>query len=128
MIPAHQHLVQWGLDKGYTIEVVCEGETDYFGTDYDEAIEAIEATEYGCIHLVDSSTKNEPINYQAWFSYLFGFKHRLSDNPNHNETWLNPDEIVNDYGVNEITEQWSKDYEEFFENCQIKYVYQPSNN
>ena len=68
MIPAHKHLVQWGLDRGFTIEVNCEGETDYYGTDYDEAIEAIEATEHGSILLVDSSTKNEPINYHASFT------------------------------------------------------------
>ena len=53
---AHKHLVQWGLDQGYTIEVACEAETEYVGTDYNEAIEAIEATEYGAIHFNEGKT------------------------------------------------------------------------
>ena len=115
MIPAHKHLVQWGLDQGFTIEVNCEGETDYYGTDYDEAIEAIEATEHGAILLVDSSTKNEPINYHASFYYAFDYDQQ-------------PDEIIYDYGINKISEKWASDFFEFFLNCEVKYIYKPSNN
>ena len=115
MIPAHKHLVQWGLDKGYTIEVCCEAETDYEGTDYDEAIKAIEATEYGAIHLIEGTDTEAFINRMAWFSYVFDYDQE-------------PNEIINDYGINEITEQWSKDYDEFYENCEVRYIYNPSNN
>ena len=109
MIPAHKHLVQWGIDRGFTIEIVCEAETDYVGTDYNEAIETIEATEYGAIHF------SEPSKEIAWFYYIFDYDQE-------------PNEIINDYGINEVTEQWQKDYDDFYENCEVKYVYTPSNN
>ena len=115
MIPAHKHLVQWGLDQGYTIEVVCEAETDYFGTDYNKAIEAIEATEYGAIHFNEGKDPQAFINNVAWFSFVFDYDQE-------------PNEIINDYGINEVTEQWQKDYDDFYENCEVKYVYTPSNN
>jgi hypothetical protein len=115
MKKAHQHLIKWGLKQGYTIEVNCDGERDYYGTDYNEAIEAIEATEHGTILLVDSSTKNKPINYHAGFCFVFEYDQQ-------------PDEIIYDYDVNEVSTAWDQDYTAHCKKYPINKHFSRSNN
>jgi len=91
MEKAHRNLVRWGRDQGYTIEVECEGETDYVGTSFADAIDAIEACDNGVIYLT------EPSEYIAWFSYIFDYDQ-------------NPEEIINDWGINEVSDAWDKQY------------------
>ena len=91
MKKAHLHLLKWGLSKGYSVEIECEGETDYSGRSYKEAKDAVEAVEGGAIYLKQGD------DYVACFSFNFDYDQ-------------SPDEIINDWGVNEITEQWSHDY------------------
>lgn len=110
MKEAHKHLIQWGLDRGYKIEVECEGEVDYEGISYNDAVEAVEACDVGSIYFIDglipegfekdiglitySAGEN---NYVAGFGYVLEY---------HQE----PDEIISDWGINEISEAWDKDY------------------
>jgi hypothetical protein len=91
MEKAHRNLVQWGIDQGYTIEVACEGETEYVGTIFADAIDAIEACDNGVI----SFTK--PSEYIAWFSYIFDWDQAH-------------DEIVSDWGINPVSNAWYKHY------------------
>lgn len=91
MIEAHKHLIQWGLDRGYAIEVECEGELDYNGTNYTEAVEAVEACDIGLIYLTEGG------EMMAVFSYVLEYDQE-------------PDEIIGDWGINEVSEAWDKEY------------------
>lgn len=115
MIPAHKHLVQWGLDQGYTIEVCLENEVEYEGTSYDDAIEAITACDEGVIYFIEGTDTEGKPQYVAWFAYVF----------DHSQE---PNEIIYDYGVNAISAKWDKAYDDFYYNCEVKYIYKPSNN
>lgn len=93
MEKAHRNLVRWAIDQGYTIDVWGEDEfQDYRGTDFGEAVENIEACDGGTIYL--NNADGETV---AWFSYVFDWDQ-------------NPDEIINDWGINEVSGAWDKQY------------------
>ena len=93
MEKAHRNLVRWGIDQGYTIEVWGEDEyQDYKGTDFDEAVENVEACDGGTIYFNNADGENV-----AWFSYVFDWDQ-------------NPDEIINDWGINKVSDAWDKQY------------------
>lgn len=100
MQQAHLHLIKWGLDKGYTIEVDIEGEPEYRGTSFAKAKEASEAGEVGCIYLITGKSDGE----YAWFAYIHDYNQQ-------------PDEKIYDYGICPISEQWQKDYDAHCELC-----------
>ena len=93
MQKGHLHLIRWGIEKGYTIEVDIEGEHEYRGTSYKAAKEASEAGDMGCIYLITGEAETD----YCWFGYVHEWKQ-------------NPDEIIYDYGINPIAEQWASDY------------------
>lgn len=108
MKEAHKHLIQWGLDRGYKIEVDClDGYVEYEGFDYDEAVEAVEASDCGGIYFVDGlvpeSIYKEKRYLKGENNYVAGFGYVL-------EYHQKPDEIISDWGINEISEAWDKDY------------------
>jgi len=93
MEKAHRNLVQWGISQGYTIEVWGEDEyLDYSGTDFDEAIDNVEACDGGliCFMTVDGEQV-------AWFRYVFDWDQ-------------GHDEIVSDWGINPVSNAWHKHY------------------
>ena len=93
MEKAHRNLVRWAIDQGYTVDVWGEDEfQDYRGTDFSEAVENIEACDGGTIYLNNADGENV-----AWFSYVFDWDQ-------------NPDEIINDWGINEVSDAWDKQY------------------
>ena len=92
-VKAHKHLIRWGLDRGYKVEVYGEGQLDYSGLDFEEAVEAVEACDVGNISFLNPED-NERL---AWFAYTFDWDQ-------------NPDEIISDWGINDITSQWEKAY------------------
>ena len=92
-VKAYKHLIRWGLDRGYKVEVYGEGELDYSGLDFEEAVEAVEACDVGNISFLNPED-NERL---AWFAYTFDWDQ-------------NPDEIISDWGINDITSQWEKAY------------------
>ena len=93
MEQAHLHLIKWGLSKGYIIEVDIEGEFEYRGTSFKEAKEASEAGDMGCIYLITGTGETD----YAWFGYVH----------DHNQK---PDEKIYDYGINDVSEAWDRDY------------------
>lgn len=95
MKQAHLHLIQWGLDQGYIIEVDIEGEPEYRGKSYKEAKEASEAGETGCIYLITGTGDTD----YAWFGYLHDYNQK-------------PDEKIYDYGICAVSELWQKDYDQ----------------
>ena len=92
-VKAYKHLIRWGLDQGYKVEVYGEGELDYSGLDFEEAVEAVEACDVGNISLLNPED-NERL---AWFSYALEWNQP-------------PEESISDWGINEITSQWEKAY------------------
>jgi len=93
MKSAHLHLIKWGLEQGYEIEVDIEGEHEYRGTSYKDAKDASEAGDMGCIYLITGETD------YSWF----GYKHEWKQNP---------DEIIYDYGIDEVSKAWRADYDQ----------------
>jgi len=93
MEKAHRHLVQWGIRQGYTIEVWGEDEyLDYSGTDFDEAIENVEACDGGTIYL--TTVDGEHV---AGFRYVFDYDQEAED-------------TISDWGINPVSEEWCEDY------------------
>ena len=95
MKKAHLHLIKWGLAQGYKIEVDIEGEHEYRGTSYKDAKDASEAGDMGCIYLITGEAETD----YAWFGYVHEWKQ-------------NPDEIIYDYGINEVSKAWAADYDQ----------------
>jgi hypothetical protein len=88
---AYKHLIKWGLARKYTIEVECEGVTDYVGTNFQDAVDAVEACDIGTIYF------SEPSNYIASFAYVLEYDQE-------------PDESITDWGINDVTIDWDEDY------------------
>ena len=110
MKKAHKHLIQWGLDRGYKIEVDCmDGYVEYEGFDYDMAVEAVEASDCGGIYFVNGMVPESIYKEKRYLkgenNYVAGFCYVL-------EYHQEPDEIISDWGINKITEAWDKDYTE----------------
>lgn len=95
MKQAHLHLIQWGLDQGYIIEVDIEGEPEYKGSSFADAKEASEAGETGCIYLITGTGDTD----YAWFGYLHDYNQK-------------PDEKIYDYGICAVSESWQKAYDQ----------------
>ena len=93
MKKAHLYLIEWGLEKGYLVKIYSEGEFKYSGTSYLLAKEACEAKDMGFIYLVTGQSETD----DDWFAYV-------------HEDNQEPDEIIYDYIVNEISDAWEKDY------------------
>ena len=98
MKKAHLHLIEWGLEKGYTVEVDVEGEFEYRGDSYKLAKEASEAGDIGGITFWKDG------KCAANFSYVHEYTQA-------------PDEIIYDYGVNPVSEAWDRDYSLHCENA-----------
>lgn len=112
---AHLHLIKWGLNQGYTIQVESEGYTDYEGTSYKEAVKSVEACDIGVIYFIEGThTVGEPV-YVAGFSYIFDY-----DQP--------PDEIISDWGINEVSTAWDQEYTAHCKKYPINKHFSRSNN
>jgi len=92
MQKAHLHLIQWGLNRDYTWEVDIEGEHEYTGTSFKLAKEASEAGDVGDICFLKDGKR------VACFSYVHEYQQE-------------PEEVIYDYGINAISEEWSTDYD-----------------
>jgi len=95
MKQAHLHLIQWGLDQGYIIEVDIEGEPEYKGSSFADAKEASEAGDTGSIYLITGTGDTD----YAWFGYLHDYDQK-------------PDEKIYDYGICAVSESWQKAYDQ----------------
>ena len=96
MQKAHLHLIKWAVERSYSVMVCGEGEFDGVHSTYTEIKDNVEACDIGGLTLIGLNAKgdNEPV---ASFAYVFEYDQE-------------PEEIIYDYGVNEISEQWDRDY------------------
>ena len=99
MQKAHLHLIKWAVKRGYSVAVFGEGEYDGRYHTYKEIKDNVEACDMGEMVLVKPSV-NPYVKWtrQASFAYMFEYDQE-------------PDETIYDYGVNEISDAWSADYE-----------------
>ena len=67
---AHKHLIDWAITNGYVLKVEIEGELDYQGDNYDEAVAASEAGDIGCIVL---GTRGYIPGNQGYAEYNFEY-------------------------------------------------------
>ena len=103
MQKAHLHLIKWAVARGYSVMVFGEGEFDGVHSTYEEIKDAVEACDMGQMDLVKPNMleeQDEDQGYEVYASFAYIF-----------ERDQEPDEIIADYGVNEISEQWERDYE-----------------
>ena len=98
MQKAHLHLIKWAVARGYHVMVFGEGEYDGVHSTYKEIKDAVEACDMGQMDLVKPNNAEGELDLMASFAYVFEYDQE-------------PDEIIYDYGVNEISEQWASDYE-----------------
>ena len=99
MQKAHLHLIKWAVAKGYSVAVYGEGEFDGVYSTYEDIKDAVEACDMGGMILVNAWVQKEgKWSRQASFSYVLEYDQE-------------PEESIYDYGVNEISEQWARDYE-----------------
>lgn len=91
MEKAHINVMKWGLAQGYTIEVAYDDETDYVGTNLKDAIDTTENCGIGVIYFKKGN------DYITWFTYVLGVDRQ-------------PDELISDYAVDDITSAWEKQY------------------
>ena len=99
MQKAHLHLIKWAVKRGYSVAVFGEGEYDGRYHTYKEIKDNVEACDMGEMVLLTPSVKQEgKWKRLASFAYMFDYDQE-------------PDETIYDYGVNEISDAWSADYE-----------------
>ena len=99
MQKAHLHLIKWAVAKGYSVAVYGEGEFDGVHSTYEDIKDAVEACDMGQMVLVKPSEKFS----MTWVKIAsFAYVHEYDQEP---------EESIYDYGVNEISEQWDRDYE-----------------
>jgi len=99
MQKAHLHLIKWAVAKGYSVAVYGEGVYDGVHSTYEDIKDAVEACDIGEMILVKPSVQKEgKWARQASFAYVHEYDQE-------------PEESIYDYGVNEISEQWDRDYE-----------------
>ena len=100
MQKAHLHLIKWAVARGYSVKVYGEGEYDGVHSTYKEIKDAVEACDMGQMDLVVPAMVVGGFTWstKASFAYIFEYDQE-------------PDEIIADYGVNEISEEWDRDYE-----------------
>ena len=104
MQKAHLHLIKWAVAKGYSAAIYGEGEFDGIHSTYKEIKDAVEACDMGQMDLVKANAEgwfdefdHAKLYVYASFAYVFEYDQE-------------PEEIIYDYGVNEISEQWDRDY------------------
>ena len=98
MQKAHLHLIKWAVSKGYSVAVYGEGEFDGIHSTYKDIKDNVEACDMGEMLLVKPSTKTKG----KWsrivsFAYIFEYEQE-------------PEEIIYDYGVNDVSTEWEKAY------------------
>jgi len=99
MQKAHLHLIKWGLKRGYSAAVYGEGEFDGVHSTYKNIKDNVEACDEGEIILVKPSVKKEG----KWVRVAsFAYVHEYDQEP---------EESIYDYAINEVSEQWAKDYD-----------------
>ena len=99
MQKAHLHLIKWALKRGYSVAVY--GEDVYAGIyhTYKAIKDEVEACDMGEMVLVKPSVRTAgKWTRKASFAYVFEYDQ-------------NPEEIIYDYGVLELSEAWAADYE-----------------
>ena len=102
MQKAHLHLIKWAIARGYSVMVFGEGEFDGVHSTYEEIKDNVEACDMGQMDLVKPNMleeQEEESGYEVYASFAYVFEYDQE-----------PDEIIADYGVNEISEQWDRDY------------------
>ena len=103
MQKAHLHLIKWAVARGYSVMVFGEGEFDGVHSTYKEIKDAVEACDMGQMDFVKPNMleeQDEDQGYEVYASFAYIFEYDQE-----------PDEIIADYGVNEISEEWDRDYE-----------------
>jgi len=115
MKKAHEHLIRWGLKQGYTVEVECEGYTDYVGTSFDDAVGAVEDCDIGVVYFTNPTDLKDEVEYIAGFSYILEYDQ-------------SPDEIISDWGINEVSIAWDADYTAHCKQYPINKHFSRSNN
>jgi len=99
MQKAHLHLIKWAVSKGYSVAVYGEGEFDGIHSTYATIKDNVEACDMGEMVLVKPSTKTEgKWARKASFAYIHEYEQE-------------PEESIYDYTVNEVAEEWQRDYE-----------------
>ena len=99
MKKAYLHLIKWGIKKGYHIAVYGEGEFGLISDKYKEVKDEVEACDIGSISfLVPSEAYGRGWIKRASFYYVLEFDQE-------------PDESIYDYGINEVSEAWARDYD-----------------
>jgi len=101
MKKAYLHNIKYALNKGFHVAVRCMEEGDLLQkpTDsYKLAKEGIEST--GMVELIwcKRSEEDNKFKAKAVFAVILDYDQE-------------PDETISDYGINELTEQWAKDYD-----------------
>ena len=98
MQKAHLHLIKWAVKRGYSVAVYGEGEFDGLHSTYKDIKDAVEGCDIGQMILLRPSVKQEGklVNLGS-FAYMFEYDQ-------------DPEEIIYDYVVNEITDEWASDY------------------
>ena len=93
----HLHLIKWAVARDYSVMVFGEGEYDGVHSTYEEIKDNVEACDMGQMDLVKPNAEGY-YEFMASFAYIFEYDQE-------------PQDIIYDYGVNEISEQWDRDYE-----------------
>ena len=102
MQKAHLHLIKWAVARGYSVMVFGEGEFDGVHSTYEEIKDNVEACDIGQMDLVKPNMleeQEEDQGYEVYASFAYVFEYDQE-----------PQDIIYDYGVNEISEQWASDY------------------
>lgn len=95
---AHLHLIKWAVARGYSVAVYGEGEYDGVHSTYKDIKDNVEACDMGQMNLVKPSVKQEG----KWVMLAsFAYVHEFDQEP---------EESIYDYGVNEISMEWERDY------------------
>ena len=98
MQKAHLHLIKWAIARGYSVAVYGEGEFDGIHHTYKAIKDNVEACDMGEMILLTPSIKQiGKWKKLANFAYMF-------------EHYQEPDEIIHDCEVNELSKEWMADY------------------
>ena len=101
---AHKHLIDWGIMNHYVVQVEVEDSVEYTGQDYDEAVEASEAGDIGCITLGRyKHEKDEQGKDVISFHHLatFAFVHEYAQEDR---------EHIYDWSGSPISRAWDAEY------------------
>lgn len=109
MKKAYLHLIKWGLARGYSIAVYGEDEFGIVSGKYKEIKDEVEACDDGHIIFVTESGfhSTDPESPDHWrriatFFYVLEYDQV-------------PEESIYNYGINDVSEAWARDYDEHCE-------------